>query len=69
MPSLIRLLMVVGLLGGAAYGLGDLAFLGQLPAVRAEETKLDPKALGTGPAAQPRPQVRSFLALYDAEKP
>src|SRR5438552_1055957 len=52
-PTSRRSFLQAAALGGAAYGLGDLAFLGQLPAVRAEETKLDPKVVRLQPEIEP----------------
>ncbi len=46
-------------LGGAAYGLGDLGFLAQLPAVRAEDTKPNPKAV------QFRPEIEPLVRLIE----
>src|SRR5436309_3285256 len=52
-PTSRRSFLQAAALGGAAYGLGDLAFLGQLPAVRAEETKPDPKLVRLQPEIEP----------------
>jgi hypothetical protein len=58
-PTSRRTFLQAAAVCGAAYGLGDLGFLAQLPSVRADEAKPNPKI------AQFRPEIEPLVRLIE----